>query len=845
MPDFLAWSRPAVHALATTAPAGARLTAALPITLHDAIGDITAPAPFLLAGPGDVEGLHRNRIVGRRPHPGCMDAETTMMPFVEIDAADLPWRYSPVQYVAGGLAVRPWLVLVVGTPQEVRRLADGRVVLSGDVLARHPLGSSFRWAHVQQGPGRSFARIISPGILAEGQDYITALVPAWQAGFAADGSSTLTDSWTVGSGSVTLPCFDSWRFHTTPEPGDFSTIARRLEPLTAADSAQLAAAQFGRAMVEVGPLPGVSLAAGGALTVVPEPGDPPVTDPLPPQVSAALTALSQDLDLDGRWVLTLPRYDTPWYATPVDGQSWSWPPEAVQETPPGWRAQLRADPRFRGAAGLGAWTAIAWQDRISAGATQQAGAVAAAAQRIRHLVLGLHSEASLWRRRVPSDALARLATLSPLLGRMPVTAGGSALQAIAGRTPGLAPALFGSSARWMLRRRGPLQRSAAAGSTALASLLEAANRCEPPQQLSDEDAKVAEAAQKPDSFTDAVDQRLRSTLARYYTAVFADPAQAADFAEALDTDGLGPVLTAVAAQRPPDVDCAPLPDLKGFADSVAAGVDPTAARPVVIDRVLGGITGLREPVLAEPDTAPEIDIPLWSFLRDNAPDWLLPGAGNIPADRVVAVQSNPAFTEALLLGANHQTLGELRWRNLPITSRWTPLRRFWQRIDTVAGKAAPDLQSVIRLDNDQLRWPDASDLGDVSHLADPDQGASLVIVLHTELFRRYPATAVYLSPNAGGAAIWGDVPKVDSPAVVRTYPSFSGTMNPDLVFFGFDVPPAAGRNHWVVLEEPPPGYRFLRPGADGSPDDAGINDAATWASTTFSPPTRVFLGNLL
>ena len=51
------------------------------------------------------------------------------------------------------------------------------------------------------------------------------------------------------------------------------------------------------------------------------------------------------------------------------------------------------------------------------------------------------------------------------------------------------------------------------------------------------------------------------------------------------------------------------------------------ARPVVVDRVLGSITGLRPPLLAEPEVAPELDIPLWKFLSDRSPDWLLPGVG--------------------------------------------------------------------------------------------------------------------------------------------------------------------------------------------------------------------------
>ena len=104
-------------------------------------------------------------------------------------------------------------------------------------------------------------------------------------------------------------------------------------------------------------------------------------------------------------MLTLPRYDVPWHQGPVDGQNWQWPPPGDDVVPDGWRKQLRADPRHRGAAGMGAWAAIAWQDRISDGAARQAGAVAAAAQRIRHLTLGLSAAGSLWHRRVPIEPL--------------------------------------------------------------------------------------------------------------------------------------------------------------------------------------------------------------------------------------------------------------------------------------------------------------------------------------------------------------------------------------------------------------------------------------------------------
>ena len=778
MPDFVAWQRPRVTGLATDPPASARLSAKLPITLHDDAGDLVAPAEFLIAGPGDVAALSGGQVSGRRPHPGAVDVEETTLAHVELAAPDLPWRYSPVPDTPAAAGVRPWLVLVVGTPAEVELLADGRVRLTGaQLFAAHPLAQSTGWAHVHDVPGRRFARIVSPRQLTVGQDYLAVLVPAWQATVAPDGSTTLADSWPTAIGSATLPCFDRWAFRTSPEHGDFSTIARRLEPLTAAEEAVLAAREFGRAAVTVGPLPDTTLSTGGALTVVPGPADPPIAEPLPQPVADVVEPLASTLDAGGRWVLTLPRYDAPWHPGPVDGEPWQWPPPGDDVVPDGWRRELRADPRHRGAAGLGAWAAIAWQERIAEGAARQAGAVAAAAQRIRHLTLGLGAARSLWTRRVPVEPLARLATLSPLLARLPA-GGGSALDAVAGRTPMLAPALFSSTARRMLRARGPLARAAAPGATALGGLIEAANRCPEPQRIPDEAAALLDRLGDDAAIEDIV-RELRERASGIVFEVTGDERLAAEAGSSLEGDpGVAVELVDGLREPVPRAPCRPLPDLGAFATSVAGAIDPTVARPVVVDRVLGTITGLRPPLLAEPDIAPELDIPLWKFLSERSPDWLLPGSGDIPPDRVLAVQTNPAFIDALLIGANHQTLGELRWRNLPITTRWTPLRRFWQRIDVGAGEVATDIRPVVALATDQAIWTDASTLGDLTHLSDAANGVNLVVVLHTELFRRYPATIVYLWPNPGGAAVWGPVPDVDTPPPPeREYPTFSGTLD--------------------------------------------------------------------
>ena len=188
--------------------------------------------------------------------------------------------------------------------------------------------------------------------------------------------------------------------------------------------------------------------------------------------------------------------------------------------PDGWRRELRTDPRHRGAAGLGGWVAIAWQDRIADGAARQAAAVAAAAQRIRHLTLGLRAAGSLWQRRVPADALARLATLAPLLGtdagRWRRQRAGSRRRphARAGPAPSSAAPPGGCYAA-----AAPLARAAAHGATSLADLIVAANTCPSPQKLPDDEARILDMLADPaalEDFTGALRQQANEILTEFY-----------------------------------------------------------------------------------------------------------------------------------------------------------------------------------------------------------------------------------------------------------------------------------------------------------------------------------------
>jgi hypothetical protein len=277
-------------------------------------------------------------------------------------------------------------------------------------------------------------------------------------------------------------------------------------------------------------------------------------------------------------------------------------------------------------------------------------------------------------------------------------------------------------------------------------------------------------------------------------------------------------------ERAPREPCEPL-DLVGLAEAVTDAVDPTVDPAPAARRVLSTLPGITH--IGPVEIEPELDLPLWSFLSTRSPDWMLPGAGDLREHDVVGLSTNPAFVEALLVGANHQATAELRWRNLPLVTRWSPLRKFWQR--------AGGEYDIVPIKG----WPDTEPLG-ATALVPGGRGAEAVVAFKTPLFRRYPATVVYLYP--ADPATWKPPdPGTALTPPARKDPTFTGTIGDDITFFGFAVPPDDLKTHWVVLEEPPAGYRFYASAPVVKPETT----AANIAYNRFALPVRVLIGPLL
>ena len=447
--DFHGWRRPAAFdAVADANLVDGRLRAAIDLAVTDELNPADTAShrvDFHLHGPGDVAGPSSGLVQRVTPAPGAPDAEETKCPYVELGADDLPWRYTP--QLAAGRVLRPWLVLVVGTPEEVQLDPGGSVTLHASVLADHDLGHSARWAHTQvdvDGGTRAVARILSPRNLAPTTGYIAVLVPT----FTAAGQP----AWGPGAASVTLPVFHRWSF-TTSEEGDFPTLAGRLKP-------EVAGPDLGRSPVAYTPLAAApEVPVRGALAPI---GGTEV--PTPDAVAADLPVLTTPPVDPVRPVVGLPDYGAAWVA------------DSAATT---WGDAFHTDLWPRAVGGLGLRAGIEEQQLLADACAAQAGDLAAAAQRLSHLTAGLAAARALWNRRLPADPRRRLAVLAPALGRM-VTETGTVLERATGGDRPLPAALLSSAAARALRTGPARTRHAQPGANDPAAVLTAANECPKP-----------------------------------------------------------------------------------------------------------------------------------------------------------------------------------------------------------------------------------------------------------------------------------------------------------------------------------------------------------------------------
>jgi hypothetical protein len=239
--------------------------------------------------------------------------------------------------------------------------------------------------------------------------------------------------------------------------------------------------------------------------------------------------------------------------------------------------------------------------------------------------------------------------------------------------------------------------------------------------------------------------------------------------------------------------------------------------------------GSRTDPLQPLSISPKFPQPMYAALAELSAEWMLPGVSTVLMNSAVLLETNSKFVEAFMVGLNEELARELLWRECPADSKGTYFQTFWGA--TVNGAPVQDIPPIASFDPN-------GHLGD--HMADHSSGGSLVLLIRSKLFSRYPNALVSAMP-----AVWSSDGKTRSLGTTRQWPIFRGAISTDIIFFGFNIDDPKGDNNpatnkpgwYFVIEEHVTEPRFgLEPDKPNAPEN--IWNDLSWVDF---PPDQNFL----
>jgi len=259
-------------------------------------------------------------------------------------------------------------------------------------------------------------------------------------------------------------------------------------------------------------------------------------------------------------------------------------------------------------------------------------------------------------------------------------------------------------------------------------------------------------------------------------------------------------------------------NLEDHAAAVKAALDPEKTLPFLIGKRIA----LQNPVRSQSVdplesimAAPKFTRPMVEPLTELAPDSILPGLQSVPPDTMGLLRTNQRAVEAYMLGLNHEMARELLWRGYPTDQRGTYFAQFWDIRSMLPllspGESVEDLEDVWPIHT----WAADSKLGAHAKRSDNGFGDNLVLLVRSELFRKYPNTTIYAQKAA-----WADdlrqahVLADDGDPASFQVPILRGNLDPDVTFFGFGLKPEDARGNaqdpgwFFVIQQHPTQPRF-------------------------------------
>ncbi len=790
------------------------------------------PGPELtLLGPGAVVGIDPRQIVRTDPAPGATAVEDNYLVLAELARPDLPWLFTPAAPNAAS-RLRPWLVLVVVDASRTK-LQPGkplpRITVSDTELP--DLNDSWGWAHAQAtvdgaaadataalGPpsgGNAVSRLLCPRRLQPDTAYLACLVPSTQAGVQAGlglaqaAGPGLALAWTAGAGQdVVLPVYYSWTF-STGDAGDFKSLVQRLVgvgPDTIAG--------FGTRTIDVSSPwesppqlgDGMTIELDGALGIgVDRPGTltPDALTTFQNRLTGLLNFPADLQPTNPSGDPTLSAVAPPIYAGRHAGQ-------VRVPTDPGWLRTLNLDPKRRIEAAFGTRYVQDHQEFLMARAWDQLGAVREA-NRLRALAeLAAEVADRLHARHIATLSPSEIFSVAAPARTRVVMGETGTLLATAAATAMPSGAISVAFTR-LARPLGPLGRRAFNRTTPTMVAKGLANMLQleaPASQLDGLGQTLATGPSANQATPDATGRMISRAWQGMIATEQTLPTGGDNSAvrQAMSGGGghgtgLGLVKgtpTILMAFRPPVA-----ADPSSLAGTLSNALLPSGrivkrldGRIQVPSNLGGGNT--TRPVMA----CPQFTAPLALALIQEHPEYLLPGLGNFPDDRVTLLVANSPWVESFIAGVNHEMNRELLWRDYPSDQRGTSFQYFWPRPD-----GQPDLPPITQ-------WPLATPLGSNGAANGPDVEKMLVLLVRGEVLRRFPRTIVYAAP---GMIVPGIVETLGlNTGVDWTAPQFLLRLDSKTTAFAYPLTrddvhsnvPAGKAGMYFVFSEPVTGPRF-------------------------------------
>jgi len=753
--------------LVPTAAAGVRAQASVGVRLESPgrqARDVSRAMTML--GPGDVVAIERRQVLRVTPASGTRDAEPEFFPSIEFDAPDLPWTYSPV--VPTGTRVLPWIALIVIEATPDVSVAPGQQGQSPLILRLPPavasrelpdLADRWAWAHAQVACANK-AEVAQTLASHPDRTLSRLLSPRRLLPFRA-------------YTACVVPAFLSGRIAGLGrDPASEPRLVTGHEPAWSASDVPAELPVYYSWSFRTGE-------AGDFESLAQR------LHAAPPDASIPTTPLH----------LSLPNGDT---TLTVDWE----PPLRV-------RGQTVSKPR-----------------RPAAAVTQIKSVLAASTPARR--VLGPSYFGAPW---TDGRPLTPLTQWAPELNLTPMSRAAASLGAEAVR--GEQDALIAAASEQLevfraKQREGRRRQLAATFENRVKLRLATAPVTESARVFAPLAVFTQLSAASVGLLTTAGRRVLRKSVigqAGFSRATSAGTTASttgtASLTAAASTSATSRLVIAASVLTRRD-----LPTLTVSGELASALVDPIVLQPAVVFEPVRDVPPPVAPVDATTiETgafAPRFARPMSEPLAERFPELMLPGAGAIEPDGVMLVESDQAFVEAFLVGANQELNYEMLWRRLPADMRATAFRRFWGHAD-----GSDDINAIGT-------WDANTAVG--SHVRTT---ASMVLVVRSELVRRYPSVLVAAVP-----AEWKDgnrSPMKDAARMVL--PAFRGHIGADVLYAGFSQPsltdaigtttPAGPAGWFFLLSENPGDPRF---GLDPAVGTAAPLTRATLSWGHLAPP---------